>query len=296
MRDLGQSAESFRHRCCGIGDEAAKDFPSQIATIVRLGWSSMELRSIDGTPFADLDDAQFEAIATALSEAGIDVPVVCSRIGSWARDRDAAFEDDLKELRRIGARARALGTRFVRVMSYPALETALQGKRIAIERMRRLVDAAGETGLVLLHENCVGWAGGAHPERVLELIYEVASSALRVLFDVGNGLAYGYDARTLLEQVLPLVAHVHVKDGIRTGNDVRWVPPGEGEAHVEDCVARLLVHGYDGLFSMEPHMFTIPHQGIQAAEGEAVESFVAYGRRFEELVSARGATGGAALP
>jgi L-ribulose-5-phosphate 3-epimerase len=276
----------LKRRLCGVGDEAAAPARAQIDAIRSLGWSSLELRSVDGVPLARLDDSSFERLLAQLEEADIQVPVLCSRIGSWAHSTPGAFEDDLWELNTLGARASRLGARYVRIMSYPAPNLAEhEAMQLAHERIRRLAEVARGMGLVLLHENCVGWAGGARPERVLRLIEAVGDDALSVLFDVGNGLAYGYDSVAFLERVLPFVAHVHVKDGRRTERGVQWLPPAEGDARLEECIERLFAHGYGGLFSIEPHLLTVPHLGRQAEGEEGLRAFVDYGRQFSNVIT-----------
>jgi sugar phosphate isomerase/epimerase len=280
-------------RLCGIGDEAAPTADDQIAAFRELGWPQLELRSVDGQALAELDDESFDRLAGRLHACELTVPVLCSRIGSWYKPSPGAFEDDVRELKVLAHRARDLGSRYVRIMSFPAPELEERAARdLAVNRIRRLSDVAHTSGLTLLHENCVGWAGGAHPERVLELLEAVGSEALGVLFDLGNGLAYGYEPLDFLKAVVPHVVHVHVKDGRRAADEapggereVSWVLPGQGEARVRECLELLLDSGYEGLFSIEPHLQTVPHLGKQAQGEEARRLFVSYGRHFEDLLS-----------
>ncbi|MFC6066625.1 sugar phosphate isomerase/epimerase family protein [Streptomyces ochraceiscleroticus] len=272
-------------RYAGIGDEAAPDLAGQLEALRRLGWRTIELRTVDGTAIADLDDRAFARLSAGLDAAGIDVVCVDSRIANWARPITGRFEDDLDELRILARRCAALGTRYVRVMSYPnaGLSEAEWGRR-AIRRMTTLVHEAERHGLVLLHENCSGWAG-TRADRMLDLLQRIDSPALRLLFDIGNGVPYGYDAHALLDAVIGHVAHVHVKDArARAGGQVDYTLPGEGESGVRECLTALLQHGYTGAWSIEPHTHLRPHDDHNTTDEEGVAAFVRYGRSLERLV------------
>ncbi|MER6379281.1 sugar phosphate isomerase/epimerase family protein [Streptomyces sp. NPDC001250] len=280
-------------RYAGIGDEAAADLAGQIRAHRLLGWSAIELRDIDGTALADLDDAAFDHVVEALREARLDVVCVDSRIANWARPVTGDFELDRGELERLAPRCAALGTRHVRVMSYPNDPDAPLGEpdwaRRTIDRMRRLARQAEDAGLVLLHENCAGWAG-ADAARALRLLAEVDSPALRLLFDTGNGVAYGYEAYDLLTELVDRVDHVQIKDARAEAGEAVYTLPGEGSCRVADCLRLLLDHGYTGTWTIEPHRAVRPHEGRTDAGRDGIEEFVRYGRALEALAAGLSAT------
>ncbi|MFI8993442.1 sugar phosphate isomerase/epimerase family protein [Streptomyces sp. NPDC053542] len=272
-------------RYAGIGDEAAPDLPGQLEALRRLGWRTIELRTVDGTAIADLDDRAFARLSSGLDAAGVDVVCVDSRIANWARPITGRYEDDLEELRILAGRCAALGTRYVRVMSYPnaGLSEDEWGRR-ATRRLTNLVREAEQHGLVLLHENCSGWAG-TRADRMLDLLQHIDSPALRLLFDIGNGVPYGYDARSLLDAVIGHVAHVHIKDARpRADGQVDYTLPGEGESGVRECLTALLRHGYTGVWSIEPHTHLRPHDEHNTTDDDGIAAFVRYGRSLERLV------------
>ena len=264
-----------------IGDEAGATPAAQIAAVELLGWSGLELRTVDGIPLGELGSNEFAGVLRAVREAGLVVPCLASRIGNWARPITAPVDEDLRELDVLGDQADALGTRHVRIMSWPndALPEPEWRERV-LDRVVRLVDRAEQRGLVLVHENCSGWAG-AEPKRKLALVD--AAPAMRVLFDTGNGIAHGYDSYDVLRRVLPHVAHVHVKDAVGTPERTTYVPPGDGRARVVDCLRLLLEHGYSGALSLEPHLATRPHEGVSADDSTA-EPFARAGRSLERLL------------
>ncbi|WP_020674228.1 sugar phosphate isomerase/epimerase family protein [Amycolatopsis nigrescens] len=276
------SAEAARF--AGIGDEAGKPIAEQISALRALGWRHLELRTVDGLPLAELDRAGARAVEAAVHRAGFSVVCLDSRIGSWARPATAPFADDLAELDTLSQWCARLGTRYVRIMSYPADGLGeSEWRHRVLDRVSRLTERAERAGIVLLHENCSGWAG-ASAERAVRLLDTVDSPALRLLFDTGNGIAHGYHAYDLLAEVAGLVEHVHVKDAVPTQDGPRYTLPGEGLSRVADCLRLLQANGYRGLFSLEPHLSVLPHEG-RRDEDAATDRFIAAGRRLERLVS-----------
>lgn len=277
-------------RLAGLGDEAAPDLVGQIGAVAELGWDRLELRTIDGTPIAALDEDVFRRAAERLEAAGVSVAGVASKIGDWSRPVTSDFAADVRELEVLARRCAVLGTRLVRVMSYPCggLDEPEWGRR-SRERLRELARRAEDYGLVLAHENCAGWAGD-RADRMLDLVTGIDSPALRLLFDIGNGVAHGYPPLPMLREIVPHVVHVHVKDAqVRGGSEVVFVPPGEGEAQVAECLEVLFRNGYGGVLSIEPHVKLQPHLGSGTGDRDA---FVACGRALERLIARTAPTRG----
>ncbi|UNS95736.1 sugar phosphate isomerase/epimerase [Streptomyces tubbatahanensis] len=279
---------------CGIGDEAAPSLERQLTAVRLLGWSRLELRSVDGVPVSELSAHAFARVVDAIAEAGVTVPCVDSRIANWARPVSTPFATDLSELDVLADRCAALGTRFVRIMSYPndGLPEP-HWEREVLSRIARLTARAERAGLVLVHENCAGWAA-SEPQRMLRMLDAAhGSPALRLLFDTGNGIAYGYRGAGLLREISPYVAHVHIKDGTGDTRRQHYTLPGEGDCEVAACLRHLYAHGYTGGLSIEPHVNLRPHEGWSDPAGDHVEPFVAYGRRLERLLATLRTGGGA---
>lgn len=269
----------------GIGDEAAPGLDGQIEAHRLLGWDRIELRTIGGVPLAALEPVAFDQVVERLGAARLQVVCVDAAIAGWSRPVSGPLERDLAELDALAPRMAVLGCRFVRVMSYPNDGLAAGAwRREVIARIAALAGRAERHGVVLLHENCAGWAGQA-AERTVELVEAVASPALRLVFDTGNGLAYGYEAPEFLEAVLPWVDHVQVKDGTVAAGEARFGWPGEGSGQLAGCLRLLHAAGYAGTLSIEPHLLVAPHLGRLDPGPRGVATFVEYGRRLERLVA-----------
>ncbi|QYR23485.1 sugar phosphate isomerase/epimerase [Paenibacillus sp. sptzw28] len=268
----------------GLSDEAGPLLETQLQAHLSLGWQEIELRSVEGQAIADWEPEFFHKIRRAVVRAGLLVTVVASRIGNWERPITGSFQLDLEELLRVAERMQLLGAKYVRIMSYPndGLSDNEWRDRV-LERFHRLTETAAEAGIVLLHENCSGWAG-TRPERAIDLLKEIDSPNLRLLFDTGNGIAYRYDTYEYLQQVWPYVAHVHVKDGVLLNGEAVYTLPGKGESKVRECLRWLLDHDYKGILAIEPHLHLIPHLRKAGDRKNLTDSYIDYGRHLGTLL------------
>ena len=276
-------------QCAGFADEVSVDIDQQIAAIRALGWPGIEMRLVGkGRHFDDVTDMEFEVIREKLDRAGIRIVAYGSQIANWSRKISGSFDVDVAELKRIMPRMRKTGTQIVRIMSYPNDGWAERDWRAeVVRRLRELCRIAEANGVILGHENCDGWAGiGA--EATLACLADVASPALKLIFDTGNPVTYGQDAWAYYRAVREHIIHVHIKDYVRdpsASGGYRAVFPGEGEGRVREIVADLKRTGYDGWYSMEPHIVSVVHEGRDATgnEDRAREVFLQYGETFEKL-------------
>ena len=273
----------------GIADEAGKSIVRQIAVHQALGWRHIELRTIDGVNLTDVDDATFDGIAGAVTDAGLTVCCFASQLANWGRPITNDFAVDTAELTRAIPRMHTLGTRFIRCMSYPNKgweETAWRDE--VVRRLRELACMAADSGVTLVHENCDGW-GGVSPANTLELLERVDSPALKLVYDTGNPVAHGQDALEYLRTVIDHVVHVHIKDGKPGADHPTYMYAGDGACQVEACIRLLNIHGYDDALSIEPHIAAIIHTGDMGGperDQALYDSYLEYGRRLMALYAA----------
>lgn len=271
----------------GIGDEASMSLEGQIAAQLEVGWSSIELRRIDGRWIHQLGADSIQDIARRLRTNGLGVCALASPIGNWASSIECPLHDELAEFERVLRAAVLLGAPLVRVMSYPKASLPhARWRTQVIGRMRAFAERAQEVGVIVGIENCSGYAA-TDAEYALDLLTAVSVSSLRLVFDTGNAIAYGYDGMAYLERVIAAVAHVHIKDGVAlTGGSALFTMPGRGEARLHSALRLLLDEGYRGCLSIEPEIAQIVHldQGTPDSNRRAVYS--EYALQFEHLLRA----------
>ena len=283
----------------GFADEASRGLDGQIAATKELGWNCIESRAIDGVNIHDLSDADFDVAAGKLEDAGIQVNCFGSAIANWAKKITDPFDSSLAEARRAIPRMQRLGTKLIRIMSFARLDDREPDDQMEDERFRRvrtLTQMFLDAGIQPVHENCMNYGGMGWPF-TLRLLENVPG--LKLVYDTGNpgftddkAKPKPYPKQSSWEfysHVRDFVAYVHIKDGVfdhATGKTT-YTWPGEGDGDVVRIVEDLIARGYDGGFSMEPHMALVFHDANVTAQAQAMhDNYVEYGRRFMAIVEA----------
>lgn len=93
-------------------------------------------------------------------------------------------------------------------------------------------------------------------QRLALLLAEIHSAYVQAIYDPGNSIydplrevpfPDGYDA------IRPYLAHIYVKDAVRTGEEAVCVKVGTGRVAYVPLLRRLRADGYEGWLSMETH-------------------------------------------
>jgi sugar phosphate isomerase/epimerase len=236
----------------GFIDEISPDFTEQCRTAAGLGLRYVELRSAWGVNILDLDPGRLGEMRRTLAAYDLEVSSIGSPIGKIFIDEE--FAPHLDRMRHAADVAHLFAAPYVRIFSFflrPGAEPAGHREEV-IDRMRALARVAEDADLVLLHENEKEIYGDV-PARCLDIVRSVDSPHLRLAWDPANFVQVGVrpysDGYALLR---PHVAYVQIKDAIAASGVV--VPAGRGDGEVARTVRALHHDGFDGFFSLEPHL------------------------------------------
>jgi sugar phosphate isomerase/epimerase len=292
----------------GFSDEAGGDINVQIKATKELGWSNIELRRTGFKgDMATMSDEDFETMSGLLNDAGVTINCFGSGIANWGQAIDAPFENTLNTVKASIPRMQKLGTSLVRIMSYAILrdeETwvplADQNFEERARRLNEIVPMFLDAGITPVHENCMNY-GGLCWQNSLRLMEAVPK--LKLVFDTGNpvfspdaakpaenGVLPRQNAWEFYTNVKPFIEYVHIKDGRGVATDGHgqifpggqdFTYPGEGDCMVPEIIKDLCDSGYDGGFSMEPHLSVVFHEeGGETQAGAQYNSYIEYGKKF----------------
>ena len=236
----------------GFSDEISDDFAEQCALVAELGLTHLELRSAWGTNVLDLDADQLAAASALLAEHRLAVSSIGSPIGKIGIDDD--FGPHLERARHAVEVAHHFGAPYVRIFSFfvPAGVDPDSVRDRVLERMRALAEVAAEGDVVLLHENEKEIYGDI-PRRCLDVVESVGSPHLRLAWDAANFVQVGVRPFTEGYALLrPHLEYVQIKDARLATGEV--VPAGHGDGEVAETMRALRADGFDGFFSLEPHL------------------------------------------
>jgi sugar phosphate isomerase/epimerase len=236
----------------GFADEISPDPDEQCAVLSRLGIRYLEMRSAWGVSAPELTGEQIARLVAVLDAYGIEVSSVGSPIGKIPVYGD--LDAHLRRFDRVLSLARVLAARYIRVFSFylPAGADPAAHRDEVLRRMTALVEHAAAYDVVLLHENEKGIYGSV-PERCRDLVESVGSDRLRLAWDAANFVQCGVRPFTDgYRKLRPYLEYVQVKDARLADGQVCVAGAGDGEWPA--TLRALRDDGFDGFFSMEPHL------------------------------------------
>jgi sugar phosphate isomerase/epimerase len=236
----------------GFADEISPELEEQLETLGEESISYMELRSAWNTNVLDLSDDELHRVKSATAERGIRISSIGSPIGKVpATD---PFGPHLERFRRALHAADVMETPYLRVFSFFMPEGQEPGhyREEVLDRMRIMAGEAEDSGVTLLHENEKEIYGDV-PSRCVDILSGVGSPALRAAWDAANFVQCGispFDEG--YASLRPYLEYVHIKDALASSG--RVVPAGEGDGQLPETLSALRASGFDGFFSLEPHL------------------------------------------
>lgn len=266
----------------GFVDEISPDFTEQCRVAADLGLKYTELRSAWDVNLLDLKPEQLTVMKETLTAYELRVSSIGSPIGKIFIDEP--FPPHLDRMRHAAEVAHFFEAPYIRIFSFflrPGADPADHRAEV-IDRMRALARVAEEADVILLHENEKEIYGDV-PARCLDIIRSVGSPHLRLAWDPANFVQVGVrpyaDGYAMLR---PHLEYIQIKDALAVDGTV--VTAGNGDGEVAQTMRALRHDGFDGFFSLEPHLAT----GTAAGGFSGPELFRRAWRDFTELLNAEG--------
>ena len=266
----------------GFIDEISDDFGLQCKTAAGLGLRYVEVRSAWGTNILDLDESQLNTLRETLASNDLNVSSIGSPIGKISIDDE--FPPHLERMRHAVEVAKTLEAPYIRLFSFFIPEGTDPDSRRdeVLTRMSALVEAAADSDVILAHENEKEIYGDI-PRRCLDIVTSVSSPKLQLAWDPANFVQVG--VRPFSEgyaMLRPYVGTIQIKDALLSDGTV--VVAGAGDGEVPETVRALRADGFDGFFSLEPHLGEYTAYGALSGP----ELFTKAWKAFTEILTSEG--------
>jgi sugar phosphate isomerase/epimerase len=139
--------------------------------------------------------------------------------------------------------------------------------------------------------------GGLSYEHTLRMLEDIDSPNLKLVFDTGNPVFLDdvrgkppyskQNSYEFYQAVKEHIEYIHIKDlYLKDGKEV-YTFPGEGNGCVVEILTDLIKSGYDGGFSIEPHMETVFHDENDDTAGKEkarYRNYIEYGKRAMKII------------
>ncbi len=226
------------------------EFWEALSDIKKLGYGGVEF-CLDAPPAksGEFDEDAARKFARMIADAGLEVYSV-SHHGNFVSD-DGFFA----ELKRLIPLARVMGTRTFVISSGPIdAKNRRRQRATVLKRLTELAHVAEKADVTLALEPEPGLAVESTRE-LIQLIWRIESSALRINLDIGHALLTDGDAAKSIRQAARLLVHAHIDD--MSAGVHKHLIPGTGEIDLPAVMTAFLEIGFRGpfvvdLFNLDP--------------------------------------------
>jgi sugar phosphate isomerase/epimerase len=266
----------------GFIDEISDDFSLQCKIASGLGLRYVEVRSAWGSNILDLDAGQLSKLQETLAEYELKVSSIGSPIGKIFIDDE--FPPHLERMQHGVEVAEILEAPYIRIFSFFIPEGTDPDSRRdeVLTRMSALADAAADSDVILVHENEKDIYGDI-PRRCLDIVTSVSSPKLQLAWDPANFVQVGVRPFTEGYAMLrPHVGYIQIKDALLADGTV--VVAGAGDGEVVETIRALRADGFDGFFSLEPHLGEYTEFGALSGP----ELFTKAWKAFTDILTSEG--------
>ncbi len=238
--------KTFATALTAFADEISPDLSEQLATLVRLRYTGLDLRSAFGKNVLQLTNDEVLQVRQMTEKAGLVIQAIGSPVNKVLLD-SSLREGELRKLERAIEIAHVCGTDRIRIFS-PESDNWAEVRGWMDDQ----VALAASEGILLLHENDANFFG-AKPENARKLFDSFGGVNFRAAFDFANTVLIGYrPLRDWFPWLLPHLDTLHIKDAIEAEH--RVVAAGEGNGDLLASFRYLVEAGWSGPLTLEPHL------------------------------------------
>ena len=249
-----------------VADEIDRDIRVAVEIGGKLGLRRYEIRNLPSGRVPLCDASDLRAVEEAIRAAGAAITAISPGLFKLT-EHTPEFRAQMEEVYPRGAElAHRWGLHGLIVFGFhkPGATEANAASIRAGDPPEEVVDCLAEASeraardclLLMIEPEPICWAEDARSTAAL--IRRTGSPNLRINYDPGNDAwLLNRDPLADFDAVAPFVANVHIKDLrplTRGAAHPEWVPTGEGMVDYRSHFARLRACGFDGPFSLEPHM------------------------------------------
>ncbi len=237
-----------------ITDEVSQDLHEVREFAKSFNLDAIEIRTILDKGFPEILGEK-NVLEKFLKDNGLKVCAIASPTFKCDIDSTEEYENHLNIFRSAVELANHVDAKLVRAFTFWKKGRYEGFKKKIIERFGKIVDMAEEHGVTIIVENEPSTFIG-NGRILADFINSLGARCVKALWDPGNELMDDEGEEpypTGFNYVRKLVAHVHVKDGVKQGSEVRFLRVGDGQAKIEENLRALKEMMYEGYVSLETH-------------------------------------------
>ena len=227
-------------------------FSDMYAMATDLGFDGIEVRGLGREIFDNKRNMPFakenvSETARMLSDLGLEISCFSS---DCCLRYPELFEENVRIITEYINVAKALGTKFVRVLGDDGPEAVDGGNdEEVIRQLKAIVPIAEKAGVTVIIETNGVYSDTLRLKKVLD---EIHSDNIKALWDIHHPYRFNNESpETTVQNLGMYIAHVHVKDSRTENGKIVYKLMGEGDMPIEEAINALTSINFEGYLSLE---------------------------------------------
>lgn len=216
-----------------------------------IGYEGIEVRGIQDVMFLPKIQAFLPENISGTKRLLKDYNIEICGLGTSCRfDDPQKLEASIDEGKQSIDLAAELGCPYIRVFG-DAVNRELSYEGTVLQITNSLYELGeysnGKDVIVLLETH----GSFSKSDMVRNVIEKVKHPNVAVLWDIEHPFKHGESIRGTYDNIGKYVRHLHIKDAVTSGEEVRLCNIGEGNIPIRECISLLNEKGFDGYVSLE---------------------------------------------
>jgi len=267
-------------------DEISLDFDRAVRIASELGVNKVDVRTIGDKNISEIDEIEAQEMMRVLRKYGCKVGTIASPFGKCSIDNIEEYNLHLKMLEHLIWLADFFDTQIIRSFAFwrpkelrEDERTPLEGELLEkiSEKLSPAVKIADESGKILALETEGSTFVGTCAE-ACKVLDSIDNENLKVCWDIANGWYCGeVPFPDGYSHIRGLVVHLHIKDFMLDSGDInkkKGCIIGEGIIPYDTIFRALLYDEFDGIASIETHLFFGDPDRFEKLEKATVQSII----------------------
>ena len=218
-----------------------------IALAKNYGFSSIEIRVLDNNLYipdvADFKEEKLKQTASFLKKSRITVSCLTSQC---CLEDGSRYLEDAKQYIKLASK---LKIPFVRLLGDALPQPGTANTDLVFSLLCSIDEYAKDTGVMPLIETNGVYANSLYLKRIFE---EGNFKNTGVLWDIHHPFVYYKEApEYTYSNLCKYIKYMHIKDSVVENGSVRYVPVGEGNVPVKECIKLCKEGGFKGPYTLE---------------------------------------------
>lgn len=223
-------------------------FQEIISVASDLGYDGIEIRGIQRELYAP--DIEYFSTSEQVNATRANLKRLSLKIPCLTSSCDLNAQCDISKAKAYVDTASALGTPYIRLLADTSPEPSGDiSLKVIMPNLMEIASYAKDKGVTPLIETNGFFA---KTKALGAMFKDLGNANVGILYDIHHPYRFfGEEPAYTIDNIGPYIKHVHIKDSVQNGKQIKYSMVGEGTLPVKETILLLEKSGFNGFYSLE---------------------------------------------